>query len=193
MNVALRQPLSWWECELLRLWRNQPDVLPMLRTGYKTSEEQYAWYINVICNRDADHKYYAIAVTVPGQFDGFDPFIGVGGLTYLSRRPGEAEISLIMSPLWRNRGYGGSAVRALINEAWNIGLTSVVGECYQTGAIEFWYRQLVQPNCDTKVVKHIHEVSNLDDEYKVYRPGSMLWRWTRKDHHEGSDNPVSPA
>lgn len=161
MDIALRQPLSCQECELVRLWRNQPDVLPMLRSGYKTAEEQYAFYVNVICNPKADHQYYAIELNPPPS----DALIGMGGLTYLSREPGAAEISLLLSPLWRGRGYGPAAVRVLLDEAWRSGLTSVTGFCFRTGPQAFWRRQLSQVDCDSRC---------------WYVRDSLLWRWDKK-------------
>ncbi len=121
------------ECQQIREWRNAPDVLPMLRTGYKTEEEQKHFYINHVLN-PLDHQYYAVIAR--------GVLIGMGGLTYLSRLPGQAEISLILGPKWRGRGYGAAAVEALLQEAWRLGLTEVIGECYPTGALKFWSQQI---------------------------------------------------
>ncbi len=146
MSVTLRQQLTREECQLVREWRNDPAVLPMLRTGPKSVAEQDAFYRDVIRNPTADHWYFAI------ELDGV--FIGMGGLTYLSRQPGQAEISLILAPWSRSQGLGSEAVDALVAEAKNRGLTTVIGECYATGNLPFWTRQLIR------------------------RPARMTWEWT---------------
>ncbi len=146
MSVTLRQPLTREECQIVRLWRNDPAVLPMLRTGHKSVAEQDAFYRTFVREPDADHWYYAI------ELDG--AFIGMGGLTYLSRQPGQAEISLILAPWSRSQGLGSEAVDALLVEAKNRGLASVIGECYALGNLPFWTKQIVK------------------------RPARMTWEWT---------------
>lgn len=108
----------------------------MLRTGYKSEAEQAQFYRAVICNPNADHRYYAI------ESDGL--FVGMGGLTYLSRTPGEAEISLILGPSDRGTGLGSAAVDALVEEAQALGLGAVIGECYASGNIRFWTTQITK-------------------------------------------------
>lgn len=135
MTVTLRAP-SLDECQLVRVWRNAPDVLPMLRTGAKTEAEQAAFFRDVICNPRADHRYYAVV--------GGRELLGMGGLTYLSRVTGEAEISLLLDPAWRGKGVGTAAVLALLEQACHLHLTSVIGECYaQSPAQPFW-RKVVE-------------------------------------------------
>ena len=130
MTITLRA-LTLDECQQVREWRNAPDVLPMLRTGVKTEDEQATFFRDVVSNPASDHRYYAI------EADG--EFVGMGGLTYLSRVPGEAEISLILGPAARGRGIGNEAVLALVIEARRIGLTRIVGECYRRSpALGFW-------------------------------------------------------
>lgn len=143
--ITLRQP-TLAECQLVREWRNDPAVLPMLRTGYKTEAEQEAFYRDVICNAWADHWYFAI--------DLWGDFYAFGGLTHLSRVAGQAEISLIVDPEQRGCGLGKYAVEGLLAEARKRGLTSVIGECYATGNLPFWARQIVR------------------------RPARMTWEWT---------------
>ncbi len=130
MTVTLRA-LTLEECQQVRVWRNAPDVLPMLRTGAKTEAEQAAFYRDVVSNPQSDHRYYAI--------DADGQFVGMGGLTYLSRVPGEAEISLILGPQARRRGVGNESVLALVVEAKRLGLSRIVGECYRRSpALGFW-------------------------------------------------------
>jgi RimJ/RimL family protein N-acetyltransferase len=129
--VTLRQPLSLEECEQIRLWRNSPDVYPMLRTGYLTEEQQLRFYITVIRDPGAPHLYYAI------EADGI--FAGVGGLTYLHRIPWHTEISLVLGPRFRGHGVGTLTVDLLLKKAWALGMWYVDGECYwKSPALGFW-------------------------------------------------------
>ncbi len=105
--MILRQPTAE-ECEQIRVWRNAPDVLPILRTKEPiTVEQQAAFYRDVICNPASEHRYYAL------EQDGV--FIGIGGLTYI--KDGKTEISLVLGPDYRGKGYGSKAVDALLNQA----------------------------------------------------------------------------
>lgn len=140
--IALRPP-TLGECQQVRLWRNDPAVLPMLRTGYKTEGEQSWFYrrhiepsrfwriVDAIMG-GPNHRYFAVVL------DG--AFVGMGGLTYLRREPGVGEISLILGPAHRGKGVGEQAVAELLNEAARMDLYRVVGECYYTGAVRFWRR-----------------------------------------------------
>jgi RimJ/RimL family protein N-acetyltransferase len=133
--VILRQPTRE-ECQQVRLWRNDPAVLPMLRTRTPLTKWQQDWfYLSVVVWPWSHHRYYAIE-----DRRGF--FIGLGGLTHLKRAPGEAEISLILGPDYRGEGNGSRAVQFLLLQAVSLGLRAVVGECYRTGNVEFWLRQL---------------------------------------------------
>lgn len=155
MPVTLRQPLTLAECQLVREWRNDPAVLPMLRTGYKTEEEQAQFYRSVICNPEADHWYYAV--------EAGGVFVGMGGLTYVSRTPGEAEISLLLGRSFRGKRVGDYAVDALLEEASERGLTSVVGECYVSGHLTFWARQMARSDYPSQ---------------RWIDGDSLKWRWT---------------
>lgn len=139
-SITLRT-LTLAECLQVREWRQAPDVLPMLRTGAQTVEEQTEFYWDHIRGGSTRHRFYALAAQ--------DVFIGMGGLTYLDRRPGVGEISLLIGPAWRRAGYGTAAVDALLAEGFGtLGLQSVVGECYRANpARRFWERLLDRDRC----------------------------------------------
>jgi RimJ/RimL family protein N-acetyltransferase len=153
-GVVNLRPVTPDECELVRQWRNAPDVLPMLRTKVPlTVEQQQAFYRDVIANPDSNHRYYALVHE--------SLFIGMGGLTYLDRVPGEAEISLILGPEFRRAGLGRAAVLALRAEALRVGLAWIIGECYETNpARDFW----------------VKVTSRLDGSIR-YLPGRFFFRW----------------
>lgn len=151
MKISLRQ-LTLDECQQVRVWRNAPDVLPMLRTGFKTEEQQAAFYRDVVLNPWSPHHYYALEYLEPEwaianpNYDGFPAtFIGMGGLTYLDRVPGQGEISLILGPRHRGQGLGTAAVEALLAEAYGpLGLTAVVGECFEANPARGFWSQLLE-------------------------------------------------
>ncbi len=149
MSITLRQPLTLAECQLVREWRNDPLVLPMLRTGYKTEEEQAAFYRDVICHpgESQHHRYYALELDVEPSV-----MIGMGGLTYV--HDAQAEISLILAPTIRGSGCGSAAVDALLAEAKRLGLYHVFGQCLAAGNLGFWGKQIMR------------------------RPALMEWTWT---------------
>lgn len=134
--ITLRQPLTFEECQQIRVWRNDPAITPMLRTGAKTYAEQADFYQQVIVGSQADHEFYAL------EHD--HRFVGMGGLTHLQRVPGEAEISLILAPPCRGMGFGAEAVDALLVKARDLGLSVVTGECYREGCVGFWTSQIRQ-------------------------------------------------
>jgi RimJ/RimL family protein N-acetyltransferase len=137
--ITLQHP-TLEQCELVRQWRNAPDVLPMLRTREPlTVEQQAAFYRDVVSNPASNHRYYALMHQ--------DQFVGLGGLTYLDRVPGEGEISLILGPEFRRGGIGSGAVQALRVEGGRLGLRWIVGECYDTNPAQwFWVKAVVR--CD---------------------------------------------
>lgn len=168
--ITLRQP-TLAECQLVREWRNDPAVLPMLRTGYKTEDAQAAFYRTIIAPpwyiralrwlrlMPTPHRYYA--VLADGQF------VGLGGLTHLQRGYREAEISLIIGPAFRGRRYGADAVGALWMEAKRLGLRAITGECYDANpAKQFWSRLvLLWPD---------------RTEFHYDDMNSLHWRWELK-------------
>lgn len=137
--------LTLEQCELVRQWRNDPLVLPMLRTKTPLSEEQQErFYWNVVCNSwSTGHHYYAL---IHGR-----DFVGMGGLTYRHRVPGEAEISLIIGPDWRRAGLGRSAVDLLREEAKELGIRWIVGEVYDKNpARAFWVKQCIRRDASAR-------------------------------------------
>ncbi len=126
------RPLTPADMETVRRWRN--DHLEGLRTPYPlTREQQEQFYKDVICNRDSQHRYWAV------EGDGL---VGMVGLTYIQWENRLAEISLITDPYARKRGIGSDAVKLALEQAFgNMGLLTVYGECYECNpACGFWHR-----------------------------------------------------
>lgn len=155
------------ECQQVRVWRNDPAVMPMLRTGYKSEAEQeifyWAWchfpfWRRIwwwLLGRERLHRYYALEHN--------HEFIGIAGLTYINS--GEAEISLILGPDYRRKGLGPQAIDVVLAEAWRLGMSAVIGECYRRGALKFWAREVAR----RKEKTFCHYDSN----------GTLHWRWVR--------------
>lgn len=162
--IALRTP-SLDECLLIGAWRSDPDVLPMLRTGAKTADEQQAFYREVICNFRAPHRYYALV------YEGL--FVGLGGLTYLDETSASTlsnQITLVLGPDYRRQGLGTASVDALLTEAWRLELSHIHGECYASGPVGFWARQIDRLRLAPGILNGADATG--DD-------GSLRWRWDR--------------
>ena len=125
------QPLTLYDADVVRKWRNgcretlrDPDML--------TDLMQDDYYRNVVCNRDSKARLYAVKARE-------DELLGMVGLHNISLHNGNAEISLIISPEHRHKGYGRGAVSLILHEAFDVlRLHCVYGECYETGATGFW-------------------------------------------------------
>jgi RimJ/RimL family protein N-acetyltransferase len=154
--MILRPPTRE-EVQQVRIWRNDPAVLPMLRTSEPLTEAQQDAFYERIASGNLPHLY--VALEHEGQF------VGLGGLTHLTEdangRWAQAEISLIIGPEFRARGLGTMAVDLLLSQAKSMRIPSVVGECYSTGNLEFWWKQIAK-RPETKV---------------WHKDGSMFWRW----------------
>ena len=146
--------LDSWEVQEVRKWRN--NELQFLRTPYRITEEmQEAFFDNVINDKDSKHRYFAImndvfpevTVKTPTKEILYSGFIGMGGLTNIEWENGTAEISLIINPDYRGKGYGLKAVDLLLDEAFkSMRLYSVYGEVYDCGNRGFWEKVVKQHN-----------------------------------------------
>ena len=131
MSEVIFSALSAEDAEQIRLWRN--ENIAAARTPYLlTREMQLAWYHNVVCNRDAKSRYWAI--WSPANF------IGIAGLQNIEWENSTAEISLMIGPEHRRKGHGKAALEELLRIGFQqIGLHSIWGEVYVCAqSFEFW-------------------------------------------------------
>lgn len=122
------------DCERARRWRNDDDVRLGLRTPYVLTEEQQAdFYRDVVCDRNARHRYWAVR-------DDEDRMVAMAGLTDIAWENGHAEISLLVGPEHRGEGVGGASVALVLREAFErMRLLTVFGEVYaHNPATLFW-------------------------------------------------------
>jgi RimJ/RimL family protein N-acetyltransferase len=135
-------------------WRNQQKE--MLRTSFLLTEDmQEQFYKDVVCNRQANSRYFGIYNFEKfGQFAGGElievdrnVLIGMCGLENIQWENRLAEISLITSP-----GYGydnmSEILKLILHEAFmNIGLENVFTEVYKCSPYhEFWIDQANKQN-----------------------------------------------
>ena len=151
--------LSLLDCEQVRQWRN--ETLVSLRTPFLlTQEQQTKFYSEVICNRQADARYWGIFIE---QDTGYadsklesttrDILIGMCGLENISWENRNAEISIILNPECHGKGYGTKAIELLLDQGFNyMNLENIFGECYYSNpAIGFWRNIITKYNaasCD---------------------------------------------
>jgi RimJ/RimL family protein N-acetyltransferase len=157
---------------LVLQWRNKcPEAL---RTPYDlTLEQQYKFYDDVICNRNADAKFWAIEVE--------DKLVGMTGLEGIQWTNKLAEISIILDPECQGKGYGKEAISLLLDKGFNqLNLENIFGECYLSNpAIAFW----------NKIIKQYHGMETVlpnrkfwNGEYydaiyfNINREGYLIWR-----------------
>lgn len=152
------RPLTLSDCEQVRQWRN--ENLAMLRTPFMLTEEMQAeFYHNVVCNRNANARYWGVIEELPdkvnmyaaGIKEPYDTFetdtthielIGMIGLENISWENRNAEISIILNPDYQRKGYGTQAVDLLLDQGFNyLNLENIYGECYECNpALGFWHK-----------------------------------------------------
>jgi RimJ/RimL family protein N-acetyltransferase len=152
--------LSMQDCEQVRIWRN--ECLESLRTPFPlTKEMQEQFYREVVCNRDARARYWGIWVYKGGCNLGVDfteceacaidgcsikekenlILIGMVGLENIEWENRRGEISIILGPEYRKKGYGTEAVEVLLEQGFMyLNLENIWGECYisNPAVVNFW-------------------------------------------------------
>lgn len=118
------------DVQKVRQWRNEEPKF--LRTPYLLTEEmQDDFYDDVICNRGSKHRYFSIYGSLI--------LFGLCGLTNIEWENGCAEISLIINPEYRSKGYGRKAVNLILEQGFdNMRLETIYGEVYHCGNVGFW-------------------------------------------------------
>lgn len=122
------------DVQKVRIWRN--IVLETLRTPYfLTQSMQENFYKNVVCNPSSNCRFFAVR----GQYD--VDLIGMIGLTNIQWENRNAEISIIIDPEKRKKGFGSIAIDLLFDVGfYNLNLHMIYGEAYKTNHhnISFW-------------------------------------------------------
>jgi len=141
--------LSLDDCLMVRKWRN--ETLYALRTPYGlTAEQQTDFYVNVVCDRKANARYWGIwtkgieHVGNCGVTHETDILIGMAGLENIEWENRRAEISLIIDWRQRSMGNGNTAFEILLEKGFHeLNLENIWGVCYECNpALGFWRRQI---------------------------------------------------
>jgi len=141
--------LSLSDVEQVRQWRNQQTE--MLRTPFLlTQEQQEKFYHDVICNRQANARYWGIWEQV--DLNNPDPritnlnyrqiyhFIGMCGIENIQWENRLGEISLVLNPEYAIDKYGEEALRLLLHEGFNnLNLENIFAEAYQCNPYLFFW------------------------------------------------------
>jgi RimJ/RimL family protein N-acetyltransferase len=129
----------------INAWRNASKV--SLRTnGPETVEKQEEFYQQLA--KRTDWRFWGIEfdkiIDEDTTIDTYEPTIsGQGGFTNISLDNRNAEISLIIDPYWRGKGYGKEAVDLLLEQAFDyMNLQNVYGEVYDCNdeGVVFWQK-----------------------------------------------------
>jgi RimJ/RimL family protein N-acetyltransferase len=132
------------DVEKVRHWRN--NQLEALRTPFLLTEEMQAeFYDKVVCNRQANARFWALR---------FYGLTGMAGLVNIEWENRIAEISLILDPSQTHRGYGTQAVDLVLSEGFNnMNLQNIYGECYLCNpAVDFWRKVIQRYNAKTTIL-----------------------------------------
>ena len=171
------KPLTLENLETARLWRN--ELMAAWRTPYMlTREMQEDYYLNTICNRDSNLRYWGFWIDddknprvfpdpmkrendVSRFYD--DIFIGYGGIENIHLENRTGEISILIGPKFRGGGAGSEALRLILQQAFNtLNLDVVWAECYLCNdSVEWW---------DKMGEKYIAQIQELP--YRKYYNGN---------------------
>ncbi len=134
------EPVKIENMAIILDWRHSAQET--LRTPYLlTLEMQEKYFYDVICNRQGKTRYFEFYTE-----ENCSKFVGYGGIENIEWENRRAEISLIIAPHYRGKGYGSAAVDAILLQAFNnFNLDFVWGECYTCGNVEFW-KKIIKRN-----------------------------------------------
>jgi len=138
------KPLSREDILRVLEWRH---LIPeTLRTPFMLNEnQQLDYYEKVLSNRCSSTKYLGFWINTK--------FIGSGGIENIINEYRIGELSLIVNPDFRGKGYGRKCVRLIIDQAFNyLNLENIWLECYKCANYQFWEKIL----------------NELKDEYNIY-------------------------
>lgn len=139
------KPLSLADLEQIRRWRNQ--LMPAWRTPYMLTEKmQEDFYTNVVNNRQSNMRLWGFWAEEKWA----EIFIGDGGIENISLENRTGEISILIGPDYRGRGYGAEAIRLILKQGFDVlNLDVVWAECYLCNeSIAFWKKMARQYQCE---------------------------------------------
>ena len=120
--------------EILK-WRSQcPEAL---RTPYDlTLEQQENWYYDVVCNRQANARWWGIQLN--------NALVGYAGIEHIEFENGIGEISLLLNPEYQRKGLGEDALDLLLDKGFNfLNLQNLYGECFICNNASFFWHKMI--------------------------------------------------
>ena len=162
MSEIMFDALTLEDAEQIRIWRNQD--IGAARTPYLlTKEMQEKWYNETVCDRSANSRYWAIrkkadeiekkkmGIYIDYNEIDITVLIGIAGLQNIEWENRTAEISLMIGPDYRRKGYGKEALQKLLAMGFDqIGLHSIWGEVYEfASSFKYWYAMMNKHNANT--------------------------------------------
>jgi hypothetical protein len=116
----------------VRTWRNRQEMAAVLRTEKKTTVWMQIYY------------WFRVKLGIRCKIKSFyhrKQFIGVAGLDYLCKDSGE--ITMMINPAHRRKGYGQIMFQMLITKIWPRDVRFLLGECYDCNPGKaFWLKVL---------------------------------------------------
>lgn len=116
-------------------WRN--DAMETLRTPHLTTMAQQAsWYeVEIAHPSESRTRYWGLWLELT--------LVGYGGIEHIEWENRRGEISLLVGPEHRGKGYGREAVGLFLRQAFmHLNLEHVWGEVYNCGHVAFWERMV---------------------------------------------------
>ena len=148
--------LTIGDCEEVRLWRNS-DLSGLRTPRMLMKEDQEEFYYRLQAHCYPDRRYWAIRekrkddATASGFYGEYWQLVGMGGLTDISLENRNAEISLIIDPELRGKGYGEEAVRLILEQGFCfLNLFAIYGEVYECNdsGLDFWEKIIEKYKAD---------------------------------------------
>jgi len=156
--------------EQVRLWRNEQQLA--LRTPFLlTAEQQEGFYWDVICNRQANARYWGI-------HDDINNFIGMCGLEDIQWENRLAEISLLLDQLRTLNKYGADALSLLLEQGFMyLNLENITAEIYKCNpGFQFWMGQAAKHMAKLAILpnRKYYAGQYYDSLYITFNKGAYL-------------------
>jgi len=129
--------LSLSDVEQVRQWRN--EQLDSLRTSFPlTKEQQERFYADVVCNRQANARYWGVWEDIA------DKFIGMIGIESIELENRRGEISFITDPEYSSNELNKKVLVLMLDKGfYSLNLDNIWGECYEcNNSYDFWIEMI---------------------------------------------------
>ncbi|MFA6056291.1 MAG: GNAT family N-acetyltransferase [Thermodesulfovibrionales bacterium] len=174
--------LSLPDLEQVRQWRN--ESLSALRTPFLlTQEQQETFYRDVICNRQANARYWGVWIisdvtTIGGMQLQQNILIGMCGVENIQHENRLAEISLLLKPDHTIDANFPDVLKLLLHEGFmNMNLENIFTEAYDCNPnIHLWLAVAAEYNCKVSMLtnRKYHNGGYWNSRYINFNKGDYL-------------------